>query len=483
MFKTILKNIVNNLIYDEFGYDKNGFNIKGIHKKTNTLYDPQGYNQKGYDKNGFNIRGIHYKTNTIYNPQGYDKNGFNKNKLHKITATHLDPRGFNYKGINVDTKKPYDKNGYDIRGILVKNKTDIKDKKVTNNKSHTKIEILKEHLKNLLKKQPLSQNQKKTKNDLIKKIEELENKSKKTDKTNHKSQNNISRKEKIENLEQEIEKLQQQTQTKQIKKQINRLRKNINNLKLELTKNIKRKIKKKISSKNLTTQKKIQILESYLESLSDNQVIEKKEVIQQLQELKKSQKFYPNDKKFHELIKNKPSLPNTQQNTSNKLYNYFNNKVLLLDTNIFMEKETETLFKFIINNKLKVEIINAIYDEISELSKGKNEKAQKARLAKRRISKLQDNNLIRIIGLNIQSKKTYADPKIIKVFTETLVKNILLITNDVDIKVRVHQFNLERKYLNNHVIREKEIRDLLNQLKFNNYILPNLNSKNVKSGL
>lgn len=118
------------------GYDSRGFNERGIHKDTKTLFDPEGFNVNGWNGNGWNKDKIYYKTGTKYNKKGYDilgfnkdgynSNGFNRNGTNIETGTKYDKRGFNIKGINASgftkygvyakTKKPYDPEGFDSDG-------------------------------------------------------------------------------------------------------------------------------------------------------------------------------------------------------------------------------------------------------------------------------------------------------------------------------------------------------------------------------
>ena len=76
--------------------------MKGIHKDTNEIYDP----------NSFNRNGLHEDANIKYDP-----NGFNIYGIHKYTNRKYDSNGFNIKGIHRDTNRKYDSNGFNIKGI------------------------------------------------------------------------------------------------------------------------------------------------------------------------------------------------------------------------------------------------------------------------------------------------------------------------------------------------------------------------------
>lgn len=88
-------------------YDKNGFDVTGIHKDTLTWYD-----QEGYDRYGFDKKRIHRDTLTEYDPDGYDgwwgldKDGYDKD-------------GYNIEGFDRDgfDKFGYDREGYNRKGI------------------------------------------------------------------------------------------------------------------------------------------------------------------------------------------------------------------------------------------------------------------------------------------------------------------------------------------------------------------------------
>ena len=66
--------------------------------------------------------GIHKKTHTKYDLQGFDINGWSENKINKSTDTKYDIYGWDYDGwsedkINKKTEKEYDKNGYNYFGF------------------------------------------------------------------------------------------------------------------------------------------------------------------------------------------------------------------------------------------------------------------------------------------------------------------------------------------------------------------------------
>ncbi|MGL5902415.1 MAG: GIY-YIG nuclease family protein [Cetobacterium sp.] len=113
-------NIANGKRYNKNGYDydENSFNRDGIHRITETKYNPEGYDKDGYDKFGFNIRGVNKVTQKKYaldgydrfgyNINGYDKNNFSRDGIHRITETKYSPEGYDKDG--------YDRFGYNING-------------------------------------------------------------------------------------------------------------------------------------------------------------------------------------------------------------------------------------------------------------------------------------------------------------------------------------------------------------------------------
>lgn len=117
--------------YTKTKYDENGFNIKGIHKDTLTEYSKAGFDREGYDANG-------YGTNGYRNPDypfaiyscldNRDLTGviiealtafkyFDEDGIHKDTGTRYNKEGFDIKGTNKDTLTKFDNNGFDRHGF------------------------------------------------------------------------------------------------------------------------------------------------------------------------------------------------------------------------------------------------------------------------------------------------------------------------------------------------------------------------------
>ena len=112
-------------VYNRYGvhrktgtaYDENGFDILGNHCVTGTKYDEHGYDKRGFDKNG-----IHFKTRTtkgeslleelLFGHDGvtldgvnrFDDRGFDYYGNHRITGTKYDEYGFRKDGIHIDAE-------------------------------------------------------------------------------------------------------------------------------------------------------------------------------------------------------------------------------------------------------------------------------------------------------------------------------------------------------------------------------------------
>ena len=116
----------NGTLYDEEGFDMNGFDIDGYNElgynakgfdrtgthENGTLYDNQGYNVNGFNENGFDRNGKH-ENGTLYNDEGYNVNGYDKNGF-DIDGTHENGTLYDNQGYNVNG---FDADGYDRDGL------------------------------------------------------------------------------------------------------------------------------------------------------------------------------------------------------------------------------------------------------------------------------------------------------------------------------------------------------------------------------
>lgn len=83
---------------DMDGYRKGAFHPSCAVFMLNGKYDPEN----GFNRKGFNCRGIHKDTGTPYDPNGYDVNGFDRNGIHRDTHTKWSPYNFDCRGFRVD---------------------------------------------------------------------------------------------------------------------------------------------------------------------------------------------------------------------------------------------------------------------------------------------------------------------------------------------------------------------------------------------
>jgi hypothetical protein len=116
------------------GYDMSGFNRQHKHRNGSWLddngydyngYNEDGYNPEGYNCKGFNCEGLHIVTGTLYDEEGYNSRGFNSQHLHRNGTPYCngydyngyDRYGFNNRGYHKTTRNVYDKKGYNRYGF------------------------------------------------------------------------------------------------------------------------------------------------------------------------------------------------------------------------------------------------------------------------------------------------------------------------------------------------------------------------------
>lgn len=97
----------------------------GSYKKYGNVCTYTGFNDAGYNFRGFDSNSIHKDTQTIYDNEGYDVNGFNADGRDKdgydvngFNTYGRDIEGYDVNGFNVGgrDRDGYDRNGYDING-------------------------------------------------------------------------------------------------------------------------------------------------------------------------------------------------------------------------------------------------------------------------------------------------------------------------------------------------------------------------------
>lgn len=120
--------------------------------------------------------------------------------------------------------------------------------------------------------------------------------------------------------------------------------------------------------------------------------------------------------------------------------------LIYLDTNIYMEKsgKYDNFFKYVTNNNINtIMMTSETYDEIvnKRLNSKKNKQDHQFRKALRIVNELDNYNLITIENIKVQPQKNaYADPHIIKYLKDKICDyNIMFVTDDLDLKIRVNQ--------------------------------------------
>jgi len=121
--------------YKKYGIDLYGFGSDGYtaldFEKRDTDHDVLGFNRKGY-RNGFDINGISKDTNTEYDFNGLNNRHFFENGINFATNTEFDIDGFNKEGFNAEGKHykeniPY----YQIaKNILLNENKDLPEEQV-----------------------------------------------------------------------------------------------------------------------------------------------------------------------------------------------------------------------------------------------------------------------------------------------------------------------------------------------------------------
>jgi len=127
---------------------------------------------------------------------------------------------------------------------------------------------------------------------------------------------------------------------------------------------------------------------------------------------------------------------------------------LIIDSNIWMEPKYDNFFEILRqackNSKYKIELLGVQFDEIVNIKKNteyKKSKNRKARIAINRIEKFQDEEILNISKITLDSKKyAYADPFIVKIIIERAKKGskCIFLSKDKELKVRVRQFLINK---------------------------------------
>ena len=116
--------------YDDHGFDINGVHLNGTYKDNYGFYR-NGFSRVGTDDehfryiNGFDIDGIFKDTNMLYNFSGFDRDGFFWEKQSDGTRIKTDEKfdelGFDFQGLNKITRKKFDVYGKNKYGLPCSN--------------------------------------------------------------------------------------------------------------------------------------------------------------------------------------------------------------------------------------------------------------------------------------------------------------------------------------------------------------------------
>jgi len=173
------------------------------------------------------------------------------------------------------------------------------------------------------------------------------------------------------------------------------------------------------------------------------------------------------------------------------------NKSIYLDSNIFMDSKYENIFEYLIENKIKVNILKSQYDEMVNLRKKlKNDESEKAKLLKsklslalKRIEELIDKTESNIQDIGFDSdKNAYADIDFIKTILKKLKKeeSVIFVTQDRDLRIRLKTMIKDNKEINQeniNIFDAEEFIEYVNNNKsssgwFGGFLRNNLYEKN-----
>ncbi len=178
-------------------------------------------------------------------------------------------------------------------------------------------------------------------------------------------------------------------------------------------------------------------------------------------------------------------LDNNKKDTKHFIES-LHDKILYLDSNIYMDERFEILFQYFTEYKLTIILLNEQYDEIYNIKKSTNEeKAFKARKAFKLIEEQLDCKNLTIIDLAIKPKDSaYADPALIIKIIETMkeANDTVFITEDMDLRIRLKNQILKQK-VNEELISIYSHKDLVFLTNGKNEQELNKNHKNEFNNL
>jgi len=426
--------------YDKEGYDRRGFNKSGIHKITGDQYDLLGFNKfgydkDGYDKRGFDNRGYHKITKDRYDllgydkdgydKEGYDQKGFNSQGLHKITGTKYDFAGFDKDGFNQE--------GWQMFSGFHKTGTHIYTKDIYNHLGFDKYGFNKEGYN-------------------IRGFDKF---------GVHKDTGH-----KYDEYGMDIERYDVDGYDILGFNRYGERRVEIGEMLSNPVSYIYspegyNKLGYDVDGYNMLGFDKYGIhrdTRSFYDLEGYNGYRRNKEGFTKegfdyfcMHKVTKT----PYDPEgydcggVHKDTGNIRGIRSTEEVFNEKsdiyktkLIEMFENKKVLLDTNIFMLEKFDWFFEFLLQNRIPVVILSDVYDELVKLKTSSNiEKSKRAKLGIRRVHLLQEHNILKIVNLDIAADmRAYADPNIINLFKSGRLKDTLLITNDYDVKIRAKNF-------------------------------------------
>jgi len=152
--------------------------------------------------------------------------------------------------------------------------------------------------------------------------------------------------------------------------------------------------------------------------------------------------------------------------------NYFKEAAsgrLILDTNIWMDEDYGSIFDALEHSLISLnkplELGSEQFDEIVAIKNlgFEDEKSKRARLALNRIEDFQNKGLLKILNITSSGRRSkHADPAIIEILCKTPIDSgdLLLVTNDRELRIRATQMVRERGHLNFRAIEGKEVLEL-----------------------
>jgi rRNA-processing protein FCF1 len=143
-------------------------------------------------------------------------------------------------------------------------------------------------------------------------------------------------------------------------------------------------------------------------------------------------------------------------------YESLEDKLVYIDSNIFMDERFSIILKDFLQYKLNILIPKEQYDELYNLKKQDSKKGKLARDAFKLIENLLDIGILKIDGLdeNSVNRNAYGDNEFINIFKQNIENNInsVFFTNDADLRIRIK--SLQKKVSTIFIYGNKELKEL-----------------------